>query len=159
MITQPEHGAQCVCLSLVNGRAEDISGILDKVFTAKKPRMTKNGRIRPLCHPQPSGKRAKAEKSAESSTRAGACRPHGIGNGQRHRVRHSAGEVNITADEIRNALIIEATPGDYQVIKKLRKKLDVMPRQVLIEVTFAEITLDDSTSMGVEWSYKKGTPI
>ncbi|MEZ4603396.1 MAG: hypothetical protein R2861_08325 [Desulfobacterales bacterium] len=23
-------------------------------------------------------------------------------------------------------------------------------------MTFAEITLDDSTSMGVEWSYKKG---
>jgi general secretion pathway protein D len=53
-------------------------------------------------------------------------------------------------------LIIEAAPIDYQIIKNLLKQLDVMPRQVMIEVTFAEITLDESTAMGVEWSYIKG---
>ncbi|MEZ4578089.1 MAG: hypothetical protein R2861_08320 [Desulfobacterales bacterium] len=42
------------------------------------------------------------------------------------------GEVNITADEIRNALIIEATPGDYQVIKKLRKSWMLCPGRCLL---------------------------
>ena len=142
---------------LVNGRAEDISGILDKVFTGKKATDDKKWTDQaPSAARNPLGKEAKAEKSAESAPAPAPAGPMGSGTDSAIGSGTLRGEVNITADEIRNALIIEATPGDYQVIKKLLQKLDVMPRQVLIEVTFAEITLDDSTSMGVEWSYKKG---
>jgi len=66
------------------------------------------------------------------------------------------GEINITADEIRNTLIIEAIPADYRVIKDILGQIDVLPRQVLIEVMIAEITLDKSTEMGIEWTYVKG---
>ncbi len=65
-------------------------------------------------------------------------------------------DVKITPDEIRNSLIIEATPQDYKIIEKILTQLDVMPRQVLIEVMVAEIKLDDETQLGVEWSYKEG---
>lgn len=64
--------------------------------------------------------------------------------------------IKITADPIRNSLIILATPQDYRVVEDLLEKLDVLPRQVLIEATIAEITLDDQTKLGVEWSYLKG---
>jgi general secretion pathway protein D len=63
------------------------------------------------------------------------------------------GEIKITADETRNALIIEATPRDYRVVEKVLERLDVLPRQVLIEATLAEITLDKSLELGVEWNY------
>ncbi|MBF0226102.1 MAG: type II secretion system secretin GspD [Desulfobacterales bacterium] len=66
------------------------------------------------------------------------------------------GEIKITPDEIRNALIIEAIPRDYKIIENILSRLDVLPRQVLIEVTIAEISLDDSTQLGVEWTYLKG---
>src|SRR5262249_16922669 len=36
------------------------------------------------------------------------------------------------------------------------KKLDRMPRQVLIEVLVAEVTLDDSMSLGMEWAIREG---
>ncbi|WP_028320473.1 secretin N-terminal domain-containing protein [Desulfatiglans anilini] len=62
-------------------------------------------------------------------------------------------DVTITADEIRNALIIDAVPSDYRVIAEILKKLDILPRQVLIEATIAEITLDKSDQLGVEWSF------
>ena len=69
------------------------------------------------------------------------------------------GEIKITADEIRNSLIIEAIPKDYQIIKDILSKIDVLPRQVLIEVTLAEIKLDVSTELGVEWQFDRGSDL
>ena len=66
------------------------------------------------------------------------------------------GEVTITPDEIRNALIIESTPSDYKIIEGILKKIDIMPRQVLIEATIAEVTLDSTTEFGVEYALGQG---
>jgi len=66
------------------------------------------------------------------------------------------GLIKITPDEIRNALIIEATPADYRVIMNVLEKIDVLPRQVLIEATIAEIDYSLITELGVNWEYAKG---
>lgn len=66
------------------------------------------------------------------------------------------GTIKITTDINRNALIIEAMPSDYRIVSGILKMLDILPRQVLIEVTIADIGLDESDSLGVEWSYKAG---
>lgn len=66
------------------------------------------------------------------------------------------GEVKITPDEIRNSLIIEATARDYRMIENILSRIDILPRQVLIEVTIAEITLDASTELGIEWQFDRG---
>ena len=66
------------------------------------------------------------------------------------------GKINITPDTIRNVLIIRAVPSDYSAICSILDRIDVLPRQVLISVTVAEITLDESTKLGVEWSYVRG---
>ena len=63
-------------------------------------------------------------------------------------------EVKIVADKTNNALIIEASPEDYRKIKAIISELDVMPRQVLIEVLIAEITLNKQLENGVEWWLK-----
>ena len=62
------------------------------------------------------------------------------------------GEINIVVDETTNALVVRAFARDYKSILETIKKLDIYPKQVLIEVLFAEITLDDSTKFGIEWS-------
>jgi general secretion pathway protein D len=67
------------------------------------------------------------------------------------------GDIKITPDEIRNSLIIEATPRDYRIIEMILSSIDVLPRQVLIEVTIAEIALDSSTELGIEWQFDRGT--
>jgi general secretion pathway protein D len=66
------------------------------------------------------------------------------------------GTIKITPDEIRNALIIEATPADYRVIMNVLKTIDVLPRQVLIEATIAEIDYSLFTELGLTWEYVKG---
>jgi general secretion pathway protein D len=67
------------------------------------------------------------------------------------------GDIKITPDEIRNSLIIEATPRDFRIIEMILSSIDVLPRQVLIEVTIAEIALDDETALGIEWKFSRGT--
>jgi len=54
-------------------------------------------------------------------------------------------------DETRNALIIYTTPSKYKEIYEMLNKLDTLPKQVLIQVTIAEITLKDSLQYGFEW--------
>jgi general secretion pathway protein D len=66
------------------------------------------------------------------------------------------GVIKITPDEIRNALIIEAIPADYRTVKNVLKTIDVLPRQVLIEATIAEIDYSIVTDLGVTWEYLKG---
>lgn len=63
-------------------------------------------------------------------------------------------EVVIIPDETSNTLLIEATPDDYAKIERLLRNLDVVPRQVLIEVLIAEISLNKDFEYGVEWWLK-----
>lgn len=63
-------------------------------------------------------------------------------------------ETVIFADEITNSVIILATPADYAIVEETIKKLDVVPRQVLIEVLVAEATLGDELKFGIEWFIK-----
>ncbi len=144
---------------LKNGRAGDISDILSKVFTGKKEvKEKKKGEEVPAMFRNPLGKEAKEEKaeSQAKKTETTPMAPAVVGADVSVGSGTLRGEINITSDDSRNSLIIEAAPADYAIIKNLLTQLDIMPRQVLIEVTIAEITLDESTAMGVEWTYNKG---
>lgn len=74
----------------------------------------------------------------------------GVGAGLRF-----AGQPTLIADDSRNIILLRALPSDYTRLVKLLERLDNMPRQVLIEVMVAEVTLSDSWEMGVEWAMKK----
>ena len=63
----------------------------------------------------------------------------------------AANEVRVIADKDTNSLLILATPADYDVIESAIRKLDVIPRQVLVEVMLAEIILSDNYNFGIDW--------
>ena len=65
-------------------------------------------------------------------------------------------EVRIIADEVTNAIIVPTYPRLWREIEETIKKLDKMPRQVLIEVLAAEVTLTDATKLGLEWAIRTG---
>ncbi len=67
------------------------------------------------------------------------------------------GQVRFIADEVTNAIIVTTTPRQWSDIEATVKQLDRMPRQVLIEVLVAEITLTDDTRMGLDWALKEGS--
>ena len=118
-----------------NSKAKDLAEILKQVFMGVKEKKTEfkekvvepaQRSVRPTPAPAPVPPREEAPTLPE-------------------------GEINIVADETNNALIIKAFARDYKNILETIKKLDIYPRQVLIEVLLAEITLDDETRFGVEF--------
>ena len=59
------------------------------------------------------------------------------------------GEIKIVADDQNNALIVQCSPQDFEVIEETIRELDRVPRQVLINVKIYEVVLDKELSMGV----------
>ncbi|WFU66682.1 type II secretion system secretin GspD [Bradyrhizobium brasilense] len=78
---------------------------------------------------------------------APASSPAGMGSGDGERVR-------VTADEGKNALLILATGSDYRRVVNIIRNLDVAPKQVLIEATIAEVSLNDNLKFGVRWYFQ-----
>ena len=65
--------------------------------------------------------------------------------------------VRIVADEKNNALVIYARPRDYRMIEDMIKRLDIVPLQVLIEATIAEVTLTNDLQYGLQWFFNQGS--
>jgi general secretion pathway protein D len=58
--------------------------------------------------------------------------------------------VRITADVVNNALLIYANQENYRVIERAINQLDRPQLQVAIDLTIAEVTLNDSLNYGVQ---------
>ncbi len=140
-----------------NGEAKQLSDLLKSIFGEKGKRTAKKETLRrptnPLARDYVQQKKQQSEKAKSAKpikpavTTSTGRAPETTGS--------LRGEVNITADEVRNALIIEAVPRDYRIVERVLGRLDVLPRQVLIEVMVAEITLDKKRELGIEWSYTR----
>lgn len=63
-------------------------------------------------------------------------------------------DLRVVADNERNVLIFTGTARAYRRAYNLLQRLDVEPRQVLIEATVADISLDKSLKLGVDWEYQ-----
>src|SRR5207244_4533299 len=59
--------------------------------------------------------------------------------------------IRIIANRRNNALLVYATPSEYTVIEGMLRKLDIIPLQVLIEATIAEVTLNDALNYGTQF--------
>jgi len=60
-------------------------------------------------------------------------------------------DVKITADKATNSLIIVAEKDDYEVLKDIIKKLDIIRSMMYIECLIMEINKDRSLNLGTEW--------
>jgi len=77
----------------------------------------------------------------------------GAGDGEQSLFRK---EVRIVADEVTNSLITLATRRDYDKVLEVLRKIDVVPRQVVLEVMIAEIVLTNDLDFGVAWALADG---
>jgi general secretion pathway protein D len=67
-------------------------------------------------------------------------------------------EVRISASEENNALLIKATPGQWDSIRRVIERLDTIPLQVHIEAKIVRVTLNDSLQYGIQWFFENGIP-
>jgi len=62
--------------------------------------------------------------------------------------------IRILANQTNNALLIYATPNEYSVIEGMLHKIDIVPLQVLIDATIAEVDLNDQLQYGTQFYFK-----
>lgn len=58
-----------------------------------------------------------------------------------------------------STLVVEDVPETLRSIRRLVDSLDEPPRQVLIRAHIVDVTLDDETSLGIEWDYLRAADI
>lgn len=62
----------------------------------------------------------------------------------------------IVANASTNTLLIRATHDEYERVLGILHRLDVPPRQVLVEATIMEVSLDDNLRYGVQYFFEGG---
>ncbi|MFZ2198494.1 MAG: secretin N-terminal domain-containing protein [Thermodesulfovibrionales bacterium] len=133
-----------------NGEAKNLAGILKSLYGKQKDSQTGKAVTQPTQPAQAAVRRPAtpaAPAQPAAAPQAGASVLEGVAG-------TIEGDVVFDSYEDINALIIKATPRAYLALLDTIKKLDTQPKQVLIEVLIAEISLDDTTDLGLEWVLK-----
>ena len=136
---------------LQNSKATHIASLMQSIFSGSSASSAST----PTPTPRPatprtatSGTTAQPTTTSSTEPRTGAAATVSGGG------KFVSPETKVFADEITNSLIILATPADYSFIEETIRKIDILPRQVVIEALVAEIKLTDDLSFGLAWSLK-----
>jgi len=140
-------GRRLYVYELENGKAENIATVLQQIFGESGRETSLNGgagmsgsnvfrSAEDLSHPPP-------EPGANLNVVSGR-----VADGV---LAESHGEIKIIADADNNAVLVLASQQDYRAIEAAIRRLDIAPRQVLIEATIAEVTLSNTLDYGVRW--------
>ncbi len=64
--------------------------------------------------------------------------------------------IRILANKKNNAILIYSTPEEQSTIEAMLAKIDILPLQVRIDATIAEVTLNDNLSYGTQFFFRNG---
>lgn len=136
-----------------NSKAKDVANMLQQIFLGARPTTptptttttktpTPQQRTQPQQQPQP--------PPAQPRVSMG---PAGGGEALVSEI------TRIFPDEVTNSIIILATPEDYALIAETIKKIDIIPRQVMIEGLIARVDLTDKLDFGMQWTIQNDLKI
>jgi general secretion pathway protein D len=135
---QKKKGPQVFVYAVQNGKAKEIATQLQQIFLGGKAAAEKTAAV---TAPQSQMVSAQTQQVTKPS-QGGETLVSGI--------------TRIFSDEVLNVVIVLATPEDYEIIKDAIAKIDIVPRQVMIEGMIAQIGLTDNLSLGLAWSINAG---
>jgi general secretion pathway protein D len=119
-----------------NAKAKDLAEVLKQIYVTTKEKKTEFKEKVTEQTPRGTKPPPTASSVPPSTTTEGGVVPEG--------------EINIVVDETNNALVVRAFARDYKSILETVKRLDIYPRQVLIEILLADIVLTDNAELGID---------
>jgi general secretion pathway protein D len=125
-------------IAVANPQDTEIIEALAEQLDIERPRGTNNVHVVYL-------KNASADETAKSLTAA-------LANLRITGAVEATRQVQVTADEGTNSLIITASAQDYEVIAEIIEKLDIVREQVLVELLIMEVTEDGLLEIGIDWA-------
>ena len=156
-------GKQVFVYFAKNGRAKDLTDILNQVFMgapSEHGQAPPGSALAPGLEPveliAPSRVTPGSDGQAEAETPEVA--PAFVVGAPSEGIRRTSGDADISfvADERNNAVVITATAEQFRMIEATLRRLDILPLQVLIEATIAEVRLNDGLEYGLQWAFENG---
>ncbi|MDD5170928.1 MAG: secretin N-terminal domain-containing protein, partial [Syntrophales bacterium] len=150
---------QVFVYAVQNGKAKDIAAVLQQTFLGTRPASATGA-----AYGATSGTQTAATTTAAGTATGygasgyGAAGYGAAGYGQASSIMLVSDFTRFIADEVTNSIIILSTPEEYLLIKIALDKIDIIPRQVMIEGVIAEVTLTDNLSIGIA-SWLKGRTV
>ena len=130
---------QVFVYAVQNSKAKDVASLLQQIFLGTKPLSAES-----------SGKTAGLTKTpvpGQTQQQPQTQTPPGMTGGE----AMVSENTRIIPDEITNTIVVLATPEDYIIMFETLQKIDIVPRQVMIEAIVAEVTLTDNLRFGLQW--------
>lgn len=153
-------GARLYTYEVLYMKAADLADQLGRVFGAGGNGGASDGGAAPSLMPglepvQIRSIETPAPDAADPAARAAAGGSGKNGGGYAGGVSMGAsGDVSISAVEASNALLVRATPAQWESIRRTIERLDTMPLQVHIEAQVVEVELSGKLSYGVNWFFE-----
>ena len=149
-------GRRLFVYEIENGKAENIANSLQQIFGSSDVEEPATG-MRGLSadsvfRSASSLSRAVPQPGAASAGQVQAPGAVTEGGGV---AAEQQGDIKVIADTDNNSILVLASQEDYRSIEAAIRRLDVAPRQVLIEATIAEVSLSDNLNYGVRWFLEK----
>ncbi len=132
-----EGGSNLYVYSVKNIKADDLAGYLSDVFGGgggSSSRKSNSGNTAPG-----SGGKEVSSKGAKNTN-----------TNRRKTTSNNNNDIQITAIEESNQLLIRANVAEYDKIMSAIKRLDIVPLQVLVELKIIEVSLNDGLQYGME---------
>lgn len=102
---------------------------------------------------QPSGNRSRDTSSAGDG---GEQDNGGSSSSDNGAVTVAGDDIRMTVDERSNSVIFYTDGNTYQSLLPIIRQMDVMPKQILLDATIAEVTLTDEFARGFEFAIQNG---
>jgi type II secretory pathway component GspD/PulD (secretin) len=148
---QKKKQAQVYVYAVQNGKAKNVANLLQQIFLGARSTTTPSTPERSTTTTTPATPRPPTpQPSQPPASQQQQSRPTGSSTPE----TLVSDLTRIFADEILNSVIILATPEDYTLIKETIAKIDLQPRQVMIEGLVAQITLTDNFSLGLAYAFR-----
>lgn len=136
-----------------NAAAADIADVLNQVYGSGTTRSAAPA-LAPGLEPVEVGASGGREAGTAGGRRGGAVAATVLGPGADGLGAALTDEVRVVADDRNNALLVLASPRDYDVIEAAVRQLDIPPMQVLVDATIIEVALTDELRYGLQWFFK-----
>ncbi|MDP2901646.1 MAG: type II secretion system secretin GspD [Methylovulum sp.] len=134
--------------------AEELADTLNEIFTGtqkqdKSAKVAAGKKASEISNKSTTDSKSDTNKTASSSSKRSSRNKASSGTGTA--AVADVEDVRIISDKTNNALIIVATPREYDVILPVIRQLDLMPLQVLIDATIVSVDLKDDLKYGIQW--------
>jgi general secretion pathway protein D len=155
-----EGGARLFVYQVKHGKATDLAKVISEVFGAERGHGERDAEVAPGLEPVEvhSSDISRTEPPVPGLGSSAPEQPDQTDQVEQARSVSLSGaaSVRIIGDESRNAVLVYGRPADYRIIEQALAKLDVLPLQVLIEATIAEVNLNDDLRYGVRGFFEDG---